>query len=120
MGYERKQRVGDLVRQEIASMLARGELKDPRIGFVTITKVGMSPDLKHARVFFSVMGSEKGGAEESASGLKSAVPYIRRELARRLKLRHVPGVAFEFDDSIEYADHIERVIKGIKKGDGTA
>ena len=131
MAYNRRDRVGDLIRQEIASMLIRAELKDPRIGFVTITRVKMSPDLKHARVFFSVIGmgeSGKSGAKgvpatevaESVAGLNSAVPHIRRTLARRLKLKSIPVVVFEFDDSIEYADRIERVKQEIKEKEGRA
>jgi ribosome-binding factor A len=114
MDYKRSDRVGDLVKEEIASMIQRGEIKDPRIGFVTITKVGMSRDLKHARVFFSMMGTEEE-REKSGTGLNSASGFIRRALAKRLKLKHIPTIVFEFDESIEYSSHIEKVIKDLKK-----
>ncbi len=114
MGYKRHDRVGDLIRKEIASMILHHEIKDPRIGFVTITRVRMSADLKIARVYFSQIGT-KEEIKESAEGLASAVPFIRRHLAKALSLKHVPAVSFHYDESIEYASHIEEVIKEIKK-----
>lgn len=114
MGYKRSDRVGDLIREEIASMIQRGEIKDPRIGFVTITKVGMSRDLKNARVFFSMMGTEEE-KEKSGTGLNSASGFIRRALAKRLRLKYIPKVVFEFDGSIEYASHIDKVLKDLKE-----
>ncbi len=83
MDYKRSDRVGDLVKEEIASMIQRGEIKDPRIGFVTITKVGMRRDLKHAKVFFSMLGTPEE-RRKSSVGLNSASGYIRRVLAKRL------------------------------------
>ncbi len=114
MTYRRPDRVGDLIKKEIASMLLHGEIKDPRIGFVTITKVRMTRDLKKASVFFSILGGSEE-RERSLEGLNSAVPYIRRHLAKRLNLKHIPSVIFLFDRSIEYASHIQQVIEDIKK-----
>ncbi len=114
MAHNRPDRVGDLIKEEIASMILHGEVKDPRVGFVTITGVSMSRDLKNARVYFSLIGS-KEDVENSSDGLNSACPFIRRALAKRLKLKYIPDVSFEFDTSLEYADHIEKVIKGIKE-----
>ena len=115
--YRRSDRVGDLLRKEIAGMMLHGEIKDPRVGFVTITHVKMSPDLKEARVYFSLIGSD-ADKEESRKGLESASGYIRRALAKRLDLKYIPHLSFAFDDTLEYSDHIEQVIREIKKGGG--
>lgn len=117
MVYKRSERVGDVIREEIASMILRGEIKDPRIGFVTITKVVLGSDMKAARVFFSTIGNAED-VEKTRAGLESASGYIRRILAKRLKLRHIPSVGFVFDHSLEYSDRIERVIKEIKEDKG--
>ncbi len=119
MAHNRKERVGDLIRQEIASLLLRGDIKDPRIGFVSITGVKMTPDLKKARVFFSEIRTESTRTESEA-GLNSAAPHIRRVLAKILKLKSIPTLVFEYDNSIEYADRIERIIKEIKEDEGAA
>lgn len=116
MDYSRSDRVGDLIRKEIASMMLHGEIKDPRIGFVTITHVKLSPDMKEATVYFSQIGTEKE-KEKSRVGLNSACGYIRRALAKRLDLRHIPNVRFLFDETLEYSEHIEKVIRDMK-GDG--
>lgn len=117
MTYNRADRVGDLIKEEIASLLAHGDIKDPRLGFVTITHVKMSPDLKEARAYFSQLGSEKEVAS-SLEGLNSASGYIRRALARSLKLKYIPHITFFFDETLEYSDHIEKVLRDIKKGEG--
>ncbi len=117
-GLRRSDRVGDLLKEEIASMVLHGEIKDPRIGFVTITHVKMTPDLKEAKVYFSQIG-ERALIEESREGLNSASGYIRRMLAGRLSLRHIPAISFIFDDSLEYSENIERIIRDIKKEGGS-
>ncbi len=115
-GYKRSDRVGDLIRKEIASMILHGEIKDPRIGFVTITHVKMSPDIKDAKVYFSQIGN-KEEIGKSRDALNHASGYVRRSLAKRLDLRHIPSVAFDYDDSLEYSDHIGKVLKELKKED---
>jgi ribosome-binding factor A len=116
MDYKRKDRVADLIRKEIASMLTFGEIKDPRIGLVTITVVHMSGDLRNAKVYFSIMGSEKERAE-SLAGLNSASGFIRRRIAKVLKIKRIPSVSFVFDDSIEYSSHMAEVLKDIEVKD---
>ncbi len=116
-GYKRADRVGDSILREIASMVQRGDIRDPRIGFITITHVKLSADLKEARVYFSQLGTEEEKAN-SAQGLESAVGYIRRTLGHRLKLRSVPNIRFYFDDTLEYAEHIDELLHEIKKEDG--
>ncbi|MBI4949610.1 MAG: 30S ribosome-binding factor RbfA [Deltaproteobacteria bacterium] len=115
MSYKRSDRVADVIKEEVASMILHGDIKDPRIGFVTITRVELTPDLKEAKVFFSQIGSAEDKAK-SRNGLNHASGYVRRALAKRLDLRHIPNVSFVFDDSLEYADHIEKVIKEMKEG----
>ncbi len=110
--YKRSDRVGDLIRQEVASMLLHGDLSDPRIGFVTITHVKMTPDLRDAKVYFSQIGTEEE-KKESCKGLNSASGYIRRALGKGLRLRNVPKVTFFYDETLEYSDHIGQVLHGI-------
>src|SRR5260370_22028772 len=112
-GY-RHQRVGEEIKHEVAIMVA-GELKDPRIeGLVTITEVRVTPDLKHARVFVSVMGSE---AEQKSTirGLFAAVGYIRFELTERIQLRRAPEIHFILDHSEEYSQRIEELLRQTRK-----
>jgi ribosome-binding factor A len=90
-------------------------IKDPRIGFVTITKVTVSEDCRFAKVYFSVTGT-LAERESSGKGLDSAKGYVRRELGRRLRLRYTPEIVFQFDPSIEYAIHMEELIRDIHQG----
>jgi ribosome-binding factor A len=116
MRYKRSDKVGDLIRKEISEILL-GELKDPRIGFVTITKVAVSDDLRVARVYYSVFGDEDQ-KEESYQGLESAKGYIKRELGRRVRLKYMPDIQFLFDDSLEYGEHIEELLRGVQHPEG--
>lgn len=117
MNYSRAERVGDLIQHEVANMILHGEIKDPRIGFVTITHVKLTPDLKDAKVYFSQIGTAKE-KEKSRAGLNNSSGYIRRALAKRLDLRHIPAIEFFFDDSLEYSEHIEQVLKDLKEDGG--
>jgi ribosome-binding factor A len=110
----RHERLSEEIRNELGIMVA-GELKDPRIeGLVTVTEVRVTPDLKHARVFVNVMGSE---AEQKSTirGLVAAVGYIRHELTERLQLRRAPEIHFTLDHSDEYAQRIEELLREAKK-----
>ena len=106
---KRSERVADLIQKEISEMLIRS-IKDPRIGFVTITRVLATNDCRSAKIYYSVMGTP-AEREESLKGLESAKGYIRKELGRRVSLRYTPEIVFQFDPSIEYAIHIEEVIQ---------
>ena len=110
---KRSEKVADLIHKETSEILLKS-LKDPRIGFVTITRVLVSDDCRSAKIYFSVMGSF-ADREKSEKGLSSAKGYIRKELGRRIKLRYTPEIVFHFDPSIEYAIHIGEVIEQIKK-----
>ncbi|MDO9081298.1 MAG: 30S ribosome-binding factor RbfA [Desulfuromonadales bacterium] len=118
MGIQRAQKVAEAIQKEISSLIIKG-LKDPRVGFVTITAVDVTSDLSLAKVFFTVIGDDKA-RKDSAAGLKSAIPYIRREIGKQLRLRVVPEVVFHYDTSIDYGHHIEALLKGIqeKEDDG--
>jgi ribosome-binding factor A len=110
----RHQRVAEEILHEIGIMVA-GELKDPRIaGLVTVTEVRVTPDLKHARVFVSVIGNQ---AEQKSTirGLAAAVGYIRHELTERIQLRRAPEIHFTLDHSEEYSQRIEELLRQTKK-----
>jgi ribosome-binding factor A len=105
----RIERVNSLIRQEISELLQR-QIKDPRLGsLVSITEVDTSPDLKYAKVFISGMCDE-AEKKETLSVLVSASGFLRNELARRLRLRHIPELDFRWDDSIEQGAHILELI----------
>ena len=105
----RSERLGKQIRQEVSELVA-GELKDPRIGFATITDVRLSPDLRHASVYVSVLGSA-AQQQETLAGFRAATAFIRRELARRLNLRRMPELSFALDHSAEYGAHIEELLR---------
>jgi ribosome-binding factor A len=118
MEGKRSTRVADLIQEEISDILMRS-IKDPRVGFVTITRVSVTDDCRSAKVYFSVMGAEEE-IERSLDGLDSAKGFIRKELGKRIRLRYTPDLFFQFDPSIEYAIHIEKVIQRLheeKEGD---
>ncbi len=105
----RIERVNSLIRQEISELLQR-QVKDPRLGnLITVTEVSTSPDLKYAKVFVSRIGNEEE-KQETLSALASASGFFRKELAGRLKLRHIPELSFKWDDSIEQGDHLLQLI----------
>jgi ribosome-binding factor A len=112
MEGKRSEKVADLIHKEISEMLVK-TIKDPRIGFVTITRVAVSEDYRSAKVYFSVTGTVEE-RQRSVEGLNSAKGYVRKELGRRIRLRYTPEIIFKFDPSIEYAIHIGEVIRHIK------
>ena len=105
---QRPARVGEEIRHEIAQMLAR-DVHDPGIGFVTLTRVTVTPDLQLARVYYTQMGDERA-RKDTKRALERAVPFLRRGLGARLRLRRVPELAFHFDESIEKHDRIEKIL----------
>ncbi len=108
MAY-RIERVNNLIRHEVSELLQR-QVKDPRLGsFITVTEVSTSADLKYARIFVSRIGSEEE-KQETLSGLVAAAGFLRNELARRLELRRVPELRFQWDDSIERGARLLRLI----------
>jgi ribosome-binding factor A len=107
--YKRADRLGELILAEI-SELVRRQIKDPRIGFVTFTRVDMSDDLRYAKVFASVLGSEPEMAR-TLRGLSSATGYIRRQLGRTLHLRYTPELTFLLDTSYKHGAHVARLLR---------
>jgi ribosome-binding factor A len=107
-------RVDEAIRQVIGDAVA-GDLKDPRVGFVTITDVRTSPDLRHARVYVSVLG-ERGGAaaetdrEQTLAGLASAHGFLQQRIAAELHLKHTPALEFAYDDTTDRAMRVEALI----------
>jgi ribosome-binding factor A len=108
----RLQRVNHLIREEI-SLLIQRELKDPRLGFVTVTEVDVAKDLRTAKVYVSVLGSDSQW-QSSLAALESARGYIRSWLLPRLRLRSVPHLTFHPDRSMAHAAHIQTVLEGLK------
>ena len=118
-GGWRADRLADKIRVEVAGMIS-GELKDPRIGFTTVTRVDLSHDLHRARVWVSVLGDE-AAQQRTLEGLSSAVGYVRREVSHRLRLHRVPDLTFVLDRSSEEASRMEALLQDLKgKGQGTA
>ena len=112
----RPERLGELIRETIAEFLTTN-VRDPRIGFVTVTSVQVSADLGHATVLVSVMGSDEE-KDRSLEGLTSAARFLRGRLARDLKMRTSPEIHFQLDRGIEHAQRIEQVLKELKEGEG--
>lgn len=109
MQYKRKDRVGDQIRKEVSHII-QSELKDPGIGFVTITDVELSEDLKSARIFYSVLGSEKNRLDSSRA-LQRAVFFVQHEIGKRMRLKFTPRIKFIFDDSLEKGARIEKALE---------
>jgi len=109
----RSERVGEMIRSQISTLIIRG-LRDPRIGLTTVTGVKMSPDLKQARVFVSVLGNEED-RQRSLQGLNSAAAHIRHQIGLELRLKNTPELTFVYDSSIEYGARIEELLQQVKQ-----
>jgi ribosome-binding factor A len=109
--FRRADRVGDLIRRELSRLLLR-EVKDPRLQQVVVTAIRLSPDLRHARVFFT---GGAGGTDRAAElkGLEAAAGFLRGQLGRNLRLRYAPELAFEVDDSVDRSLHIAALLKQV-------
>ncbi len=113
--YKRSEKVAEAIHEMVSELLVKG-LKDPRIGFVTITGVKVTDDLHLATVYFTVIGSD---AEKKATeqGLNSARGFIRKEMGKTLRMRYVPDLLFRYDASVEYGARIETILKEISTSD---
>ncbi len=109
----RADKVAEAIRQEVSKII-HDELNDPRLGFVTITRVEVTADLRYAKIFFSVLGS-KEDQSRTKKALDSALGYIRSLIAGRIQLRFAPEIAFREDRSVEYSVRIEEVLNQIKE-----
>lgn len=111
MSKHRANRLAETLKEEI-SQLIRVELKDPRIGFVTLTSVDVADDLSHAKVYISVLGTEEEG-NASLDALNRAAGFVRSEIGKRIRLRHVPSIVFKYDPSIQHGAHIAKLLKDV-------
>jgi ribosome-binding factor A len=109
-------RVDEAVRAVLSEAIAK-DLKDPRVGFVTVTGVKTSPDLRHARVYVSVLG-DRGTRSESLEGLRSAHGFLQHRVASELTLKHTPTLTFEYDESVDRGMRISRLIGEAEDADG--
>src|SRR5262245_5644610 len=107
MARGRPQKVADLIQRELSELL-RTEVRDPRVGMITITSVDVSPDLSHAKVFFTLLEKEK--QPESLRALQRAAGYLRSQLAHRIKLYTTPELRFLYDESVERGDRLSQLI----------
>ena len=113
MGQLRMERVQELMKQEISKIILE-DVKDPRVGFVTVTRVSVTSDLRSARVFVSLMGSDEQMAN-SLRGLNRSLGFIRREVGHRVRLRYTPELSLELDDSMAYSAHIQELLLRVQK-----
>jgi ribosome-binding factor A len=112
----RHDKVKEAIKQEVSTIL-HDELKDPRLGFITITDVELSGDMRHAKVFFSVLGKDED-YQKTQAALDSALGFIRRLVAERINLRFAPEIIFREDRSSEYSSRIQEVLEAIKTLEG--
>ena len=113
--FSRSQRVTEQIRRELAELL-RLEVKDPRIGLITLTDVEISPDYAHAKVFFTSMDGEEG-LEEVLRGLQRASGFLKRELRRRIRIHTTPELHFHYDASVEQGSRLSRLIDEVVRED---
>ena len=111
MSY-RSQRLAEELKNEISAIIAE-EVRDPRLGFVTITEIKVSPDLRYARVFVSVFGSLEE-RQETLGALQRASGFIRRQIGARIRLRYIPEITFDYDECVEQGDRMMQLIEEIK------
>lgn len=111
--HSRPERVADQIREEITVLLSR-HVQDPGVGFVTVTRVKVTADLQHARIFYTVIGDDKA-KKETARALVRVNPFLRRQIAQRINLRRAPELEFFYDDTIADAHRIEELLLGVQE-----
>ncbi|SOC35615.1 30S ribosome-binding factor RbfA [Ureibacillus acetophenoni] len=109
----RSNRIGEQIQKELGEIITR-KIKDPRVGFVTVTDVRVTGDLQQATVYITALGNEKE-RQESLAALVKATGFIRSEIGQRIRLRRTPEITFEFDASVEYGNKIEELLRSINK-----
>lgn len=115
MAKVRTNRVAEQIKKELGTVIQR-EMKDPRLGFITITGVEVTNDLSQAKVYLSVFGNEEK-KQDSLKALEKAQGFLRSEIGARIQMRHVPELSFKLDHSIEYGNKIESIISKLKSGE---
>lgn len=111
----RATRVGEQMKKELGDIIGR-KLKDPRVGFVTVTDVEVTGDLQQAKVYITVLGDDEQ-KQNTLKGLAKAKGFIRSEIGKRIRLRKTPEILFEFDESIDYGNRIESLLKEINRAE---
>jgi len=113
--FSRSQRVAEQIRRELAELI-RLEVKDPRVGFITLTDVEITPDYAHAKVYFSSMTGEQG-VDDILAGLRRASGFLRRELGRRIRIHTTPELHFHYDKSVEQGSRLSQLIDEVVRED---
>ena len=114
MDYQRSERVGELLTEVIADVL-REDIRDPRVTAVTITAAKVTKDLRQARIYFTILGGASENKDSVLAGLKSALGFIRTRIGKQLKLRFVPAIEFFYDESVDEAERIEKLLRQVKQ-----
>jgi ribosome-binding factor A len=114
MDYQRSERVGELLTEVIAEVL-REDIRDPRVTAVTITAAKVTKDLRQARIYFTILGGSSENKDAVLAGLKSALGFIRARIGKQLKLRFVPAIEFFYDESVDEAERIEKLLRQVKQ-----
>ena len=112
--FGRSERVSSQIQKDLALVLQRG-IKDPRLGFVTVNEVNVSRDLAVAKVYVTVLNANQHEIEENIKLLNEAAPYLRREVATRMKMRHIPELRFFYDDSIDTGMRVSALLNGLEQ-----
>lgn len=111
--YARSDRVADVLKKEVCEMLFK-EVKDPHLGFITITGVEVSRDLKLAKIFYTILGQPEQ-VDESTRALRRITPFIRKQLGRKLHMRSIPDLLFRYDHSLEYGTKIDHILDSLRE-----
>lgn len=114
MSGRRAERLAEEIREEVARIVGGG-LKDPRIGFVTVTRVELTADLRTARVHVGVLG-DAAQREKTLGGLRQAAGFVRRELGQRIRVRHIPELQFRYDEGLDATDRVARLLEETREG----
>jgi ribosome-binding factor A len=118
MSGRRTDRLGEEIREEVAKIIGR-DLKDPRIGFVTVTRVELTHDLRNAKIFVGVLG-DPAERVKTVSALRKAAGFVRREIGRRIRMRVTPEIAFQLDTGLDATDRVARILQEVHAADAAA
>jgi len=109
----RREKVAQRIKEEVSKII-HDDIKDPRIGFFTISRVDLTDDLRYAKIYYSILGTAEQ-KKSAQTGLKSALKYVRKLVGERIKLRYTPEICFKIDESIEYSIHLDEIFDKIEK-----
>lgn len=118
MSGRRTDRLGEEIREEVAKIIGR-DLKDPRIGFVTVTRVELTHDLRNAKIFVGVLG-DPAERQKTLSGLRKASGFVRREIGRRIRMRITPEIAFQLDTGLDATDRVAQILQEVHAADAAS